>query len=158
MFFVLSSCQFTFLSEKKRNIVQCCHQNCLSLFANEELFADMHACSKQNMKKKIKCSSGGHWRGKSVHSCRRMRIYFFLSLRGPSVNINLISRSQEITGDYFPSLHIDQGTAEVNMARKIVKPVFSRPREIRVLSQEEHLAHHCLFTRKAQKRKLCVCA
>ena len=47
------------------------------------------------------------------------------------------SRGRENTGDYFPSLHIDRGAAEVNMAREIIKPVFSRPREIRVLSQED---------------------
>ena len=36
------------------------------------------------------------------------------------------------------SLHIDQGAAEIiYMARKIMKPVFSRLREIRVLSQED---------------------
>ena len=51
--------------------------------------------------------------------------------------IDLISRGRENTGDYFPSLHIDRGAAEVNMAREIIKPVFSRPREIRVLSQED---------------------
>ena len=38
---------------------------------------------------------------------------------------------------FFPSPHIDRGAAEVNMAREIIKPVFSRPREIRVLSQED---------------------
>ena len=50
--------------------------------------------------------------------------------------IDLISRGRENTGDYFPSLHIEWGSAEVNMAREIIKPVFSRLREIRVLSQE----------------------
>ena len=44
--------------------------------------------------------------------------------------IDLISQGRE-------SLHIDRGAAEVNMAREIIKPVFSRPREIRVLSQED---------------------
>ena len=32
---------------------------------------------------------------------------------------DLISRGRENTGDYFPSLHIDRGAAEVNMARGI---------------------------------------
>ena len=45
------------------------------------------------------------------------------------------------------------------MARKIIKPVFSRPREIRVLSQEDWLAHHCLSTRKAQNESfVSVCS
>ena len=38
-------------------------------------------------------------------------------------------------GDYFPSLNIDQGAAEVNMAREIIKPVFSRLREIRIFCE-----------------------
>ena len=36
------------------------------------------------------------------------------------------------------------------MVREIIKPVFSRPREIRVLSQEDWLVHRCLPTRKAR--------
>ena len=60
------------------------------------------------------------------------------------IYIDLISRGRENTGDCFPSLHIDRGAAEVNMAREIIKPVFSRPREIRVLSQEDWLVHHWL--------------
>ena len=52
--------------------------------------------------------------------------------------MDLISRGRENTGDYFPSLHIDRGAAEVNVARKIIKPVFSRPEgNKRVLSQED---------------------
>ena len=31
--------------------MHCCNQNCLSLFANDEFSADMHACCMQNMEK-----------------------------------------------------------------------------------------------------------
>ena len=40
-------------------------------------------------------------------------------------------------GDYFLSLHNDQGAAEVNLATEIIKQVFSMPRQVRVLSQED---------------------
>ena len=40
-------------------------------------------------------------------------------------------RPRNYTGDYFPSLHIDQSAAEVNIVRAIMKPVFSRLRKIR---------------------------
>ena len=50
--------------------------------------------------------------------------------------IDLSFRGRENTGDYFRSLRIDRGATDVNLAREIIKPVFSRPREIRVLSQE----------------------
>ena len=74
--------------------------------------------------------------------------------------IDLISRSRENTGDYFPSLHIDRGAAEVNMAREIIKPVFSRPREIRVLSQEDWFAHHwlVLLLKKCETKASCLCS
>ena len=47
------------------------------------------------------------------------------------------------------------------MAKEIIKPVFSRPREIRVLSQEDWLAHKltCTSTRKKRddrKRRVSV--
>ena len=44
------------------------------------------------------------------------------------------------------------------MAREIIKPVFSRPREIRVLSQEDLLAHEspltCPSTRKVRDESI----
>ena len=66
--------------------------------------------------------------------------------------MNLSSLGLVNTDDYFPSLHFDRGAADVNMARKIIKPEFSRPSEIRVsvLSQEYWLTHHRLSTQKAQ--------
>ena len=39
-------------------------------------------------------------------------------------------------------------------AEKIIKLVFSRPREIRVLSQQDQFAYHRLSTRKARKESL----
>ena len=62
------------------------------------------------------------------------------------VYIDLIFWGRENTGDYFPRLG---GATEVNMVREIIKPVFSRLMEMRVLSQENTPAHHCLFTRTA---------
>ena len=38
--------------------------------------------------------------------------------------MDFISRGQENTGDYFPSLHIDQGAAEVNMTRENQASIF----------------------------------
>ena len=60
----------------------------------------------------------------------------------PKRDVNFLGR--ENAGDYSPSLHFYQSEAlaEVKMAREIIKPVFSRPRETRVLSQEDELAHH----------------
>ena len=45
------------------------------------------------------------------------------------------------------------------MAREIIKPVFSRPREIRVLSQEDLLAHHwlVLLPEKCETKATCLC-
>ena len=43
------------------------------------------------------------------------------------------------------------------MARKIIKLVFLRPKEIRVLSQEDYLAYHRLSTRKIETKALCLC-
>ena len=89
------------------------------------------------------------WRGSFTHQqqCSIAGISLFLLMmecgsKCSIVYIDLISRGRENTDDYFPSLHIDRGAAEVNMVREIIKPVFSRPREIRVLSQEDLLAHH----------------
>ena len=68
--------------------------------------------------------------------------------------MDLISGGRENTGNYFPSLHIDRGAAEVNMAREIIKPVFSRPGEIRVLSQEDwSLTTDFSFYSKSARRK-----
>ena len=71
--------------------------------------------------------------------------------------LDLISQGRENTADYFPSLHIDRGAAEVHMARKIIKLVFSRPREIRFLSEKDQLAHHCLSTRKCETKASSRC-
>ena len=47
------------------------------------------------------------------------------------------------------------------MAREIIKPVFSRLREIRVLSQEDWLAHNWLvlglLLEKCETKALCLC-
>ena len=45
------------------------------------------------------------------------------------------------------------------MAREIIKPVFSRPREIRVLSQEDWFAHHwlVLLLKKCETKASCLC-
>ena len=76
-----------------------------------------------------------------------------------STYIDLISRGRENTCDYFLSLHIDRGAAEVNMAREIIKPVFSRPREIGVLSQEDWLAHNwlVLLLEMCETKASCFC-
>ena len=49
----------------------------------------------------------------------------------------------------------EAGAVEVNMARKIIKPVFSRSREIslRVLSQEDELAHQRLSTPNVRHKR-----
>ena len=72
-------------------------------------------------------------------------------------NIDLISRGRENTGDYFPSLHIYRGAAEVNMARKIIKLVFSRPKEIRVLSQGTRSPLTCPSPRKCETKASWIC-
>ena len=74
-----------------------------------------------------------------VHLGKKKLSFKILAISCTPKCIDLISRGR---GDYFPSLHIDRGAAEVNMAREIFRPVLSRPREIRVLSQEDLLAHH----------------
>ena len=47
----------------------------------------------------------------------------------------------------------------MNMATKIIKPaaVFSRPREIRVLSQEDKLAHPVSLLEKRKTKALSLC-
>ena len=68
------------------------------------------------------------------------------------------SQGRENTGDCLPSLHVDRGAAVVNMARQIIKPVFSRPREMKNKSLiPGKLAHSPSFYSKSMKRKLCVC-
>ena len=63
--------------------------------------------------------------------------------------MDLISQGRENTGDCFPSLHIDRGAAEVDMATETIKPVFSRPRES-YPRKSSSLALNCLSTRKAR--------
>ena len=45
---------------------------------------------------------------------------------------------------------IEAQPRSIIMARKIIKPIFSRPREIRVLSQEDYLTHRYLYILKAR--------
>ena len=71
-------------------------------------------------------------------------LYFPLQHKVFDINRPYFSKPRKYRRLFFPSLHIDRGAAEVNMAREIIKPVFSRLREIRVLSQEDLLAHHWL--------------
>ena len=54
-----------------------------------------------------------------------------------AINRPYIFRDRENTGEYFSSLHIDRKSAKVIKARKIIKPVFSKPGEIIVVSQED---------------------
>ena len=76
-----------------------------------------------------------------VHECTT------IARRG-KINAPYFPRPRK-TGDYFPSLQIDRGAAELILARKKIKLVYSWPREIRVLSQEDKLAHLCFSTQKA---------
>ena len=46
------------------------------------------------------------------------------SSKNQHYNIDPVSRGRENTGDYFPSLYIDRGAADVNMAREITKRWF----------------------------------
>ena len=61
------------------NIVHCCSQNCLSLFANEELSADLHVCSMRNMERRENVQVVVIGVVKSVHTCGCTYLFLFFS-------------------------------------------------------------------------------
>ena len=85
-----------------------------------------------------------NWRDDGQLSCRKREMKAMIAntaLDGHTTDIKMAEWgevpskpwAQNLICTNFPSLHIDRGAVEINMAREIIEPVFSRPTEVRVL-------------------------